>query len=495
LRCSGKNLAYGVLAALRQNCILDIADEEQAIELPLIHSEHLVVCEKGNDLSEVIAANYAYALNADLILIPEPDRLEHDEILEKLYSLYEVQDQSPSAILSEICLRLKQLTGVIPVPPHGSISFIGSLPYGLAYNEVPTTHLFKYPDLGLSIINGFSREQKTTRGTNVAVLVDPSLVAAPEIKLAADCLSLRGIFSRVYQGAGAKVYEITQAIDHFPYDILVLASHCGDTGGYRWKYEFTDSNDKRRQLIVHKAIGVGDPNKSDANGEDLLWVTELDKFHSLDGVLWSDPEFRTKVEIGTALADYIELVRAKKIEPTEKNEIPRVNGSSAIRLFDNNYLGMVRDLKWTPIVICNACCSWHNLASRFMFAGSRSYIGTLFPVTDLEASEVLSTVLSRHFDKTLPHAFWSAQNKVYQDSKRRPYIVTGVYNQRLRVTVEDVPRRLLKLLKYELNYWRQALSASSKDAASSTDFQMTNMRESIEFYQQEVKNIEKNWFD
>ena len=36
----------------------------------------MVVCEQGEELSEVIAPNYAYALGADLVLIPERSRDE-----------------------------------------------------------------------------------------------------------------------------------------------------------------------------------------------------------------------------------------------------------------------------------------------------------------------------------------------------------------------------------------------------------------------------------
>jgi hypothetical protein len=55
--------------------------ESSREELPL-KSDHLVVCEQGEELSEVIAANYAYALGADLVLVPERTRDEAEEFLE-----------------------------------------------------------------------------------------------------------------------------------------------------------------------------------------------------------------------------------------------------------------------------------------------------------------------------------------------------------------------------------------------------------------------------
>src|SRR5690606_3848043 len=101
----------------------------------------------------------------------------------------------------------------------------------------------------------------------------------------------------------------------------------------------------------------------------------------------------------------------------------------------------------TPIVINNACWSWHDLAERFIMAGARAYIGTLYPVNDLEAESVAVKLLDKHWGKCLPHALWSAQNDTYGGGgNRRPYIATGVYPQRLRVTRENAPLRIVKQL-------------------------------------------------
>ena len=44
---------------------------------------------------------------------------------------------------------------------------------------------------------------------------------------------------------------------------------------------------------------------------------------------------------------------------------------------------------------------------------------------------------------------------------RRPYVVTGVYPRRLRVTKEDVPRRILSWLQTGQKYWRERAGAVS----------------------------------
>ena len=65
------HIGVGLLRALRNNQILEFSDEAPAACAELSGAKHLVVCEAGEPLSEVVAANYAFALEADFPLIPK----------------------------------------------------------------------------------------------------------------------------------------------------------------------------------------------------------------------------------------------------------------------------------------------------------------------------------------------------------------------------------------------------------------------------------------
>jgi hypothetical protein len=82
--------------------------------------------------------------------------------------------------LEELARELRGLAGDIPVPRGGSIDH----PYGFGFSEVPSTHLFTYPDLRIAIIHGFAAEQPKARGVQVAALVDPGTTDAQEIEVA-----------------------------------------------------------------------------------------------------------------------------------------------------------------------------------------------------------------------------------------------------------------------------------------------------------------------
>jgi len=71
--------------------------------------------------------------------------------------------------------------------------------------------------------------------------------------------------------------------------------------------------------------------------------------------------------------------------------VERVRASMALRMADGNYIALPYALasNGSPIVINNACGSWHRLAETFMGSNARCYLGTLFSVLDPEAEEVV----------------------------------------------------------------------------------------------------------
>ncbi len=413
------------------------------------------MCEAGDELSQVIAANYEYALRAGLVIVREVDEAVAEDTMEEFYSLYARADLSPASILTDLRDRLRGWCGELPIPAHGSVTFItGGLPFGFAFPEVPTTHLFRYPDLGTAIVNGFAAEQSGTPGIQFAALVDPATTDSAEIAAAQSILAPRGVFVRTYPGSAANVTDIGRMIELLPYDLLLVATHCGDAPGYRWTYDFVDSEGLERHLVVDIALGVGrlpDP--------EMLAVTQFQRFVSLDGVPWNDRVAKAKLHVGTALMDYLERTKNDELQPTKKETVERVVGSSALAMYGgSNLIILPRPLAadGTPIVINNACVSWHMLAGSFTFSNARAYIGTLRDVMAGEAHDVIVRLLERHFQKPLPAALWSAQRDVYSDDPaRRPYVATGVYTQWLRARRQDVVSYLVQRLQRTLAAWER----------------------------------------
>jgi hypothetical protein len=287
-------------------------------------------------------------------------------------SCWKISTASPREALRNLRQRLRALTGKLPVPECGSITFItGGLPLGFSVPEVPSTHLFKYSDLGIAMINGFAAEQSDRPGIGFVALVDPQTTEAHEIAAAKRLLPPRGAFIRTYYGAGANVRDVTSMMELLRYDLMIIATHCGDVGDFRWTYKFTDSEGIDRTLVVDIAVGVGRTN--DAN---MLSVTQFIRFISLDGVDWHDPEKKRTLYVGKAILDYLEMTKSNSapMKPVKKETVPRVVGSSALKMHDHNLIVLPRALadERTAIIINNACASWHRLASNFFVGGARA---------------------------------------------------------------------------------------------------------------------------
>jgi hypothetical protein len=176
---------------------------------------------------------------------------------------------------------------------------------------------------------------------------------------------------------------------------------------------------------------------------------------------------------------------ADPLEPVKKETIPRVAGSAALQMHDHNYISLPRAIagRGTPIVINNACCSWHRLAGDYTFGNARAYIGTLFPVTGAEAHDVVVKLFAKHFGKPLATALWSAQREVYGNIARRPYIATGVFPQRLRPMRGDIPAYVARCLLQSLRQWRAYLA----NAGSGTGRSKKSVESIIRYHERELE--------
>ena len=212
---------------------------------------------------------------------------------------------------------------------------------------------------------------------------------------------------------------------------------------------------KHSRLEVDTAIGVA---LSDRNDDKVL-VTQLYNFTSLDGVSWHDPDRASKLEVGSAILDFLKKIDS--LEPVLKVPIDRVHRSAVLQMYDNNYLPIHRSIAGhgNPVILNNACASWHRLSETFVLGGARAYLGTLYPVTVYDAEPVTLKLFGKHFGKPLSVALWASQREAYgENSLRRPYVMAGIFPQRLRTVMRDVPVETAKALLRNARQYKQRLN-------------------------------------
>lgn len=460
-----QRIGIGLLQALRSRATLVFNQVDSPSDNYIRSlSDHLIVCEDDDALSQVIAANYAFSLDASLVLMPAVTDEDAEEILENFYSLNTSGDEAPTSRLGRLFARMRNLAGELPIVSGGSVTFITKkLPWGVAFQEVPSTHLFSYPDLGISIINGITAEQPGTAGISVATLIDPQAVDSKEVEATAESLARTGVLVRGLRGAAATVHRAHMMTELLPYDLLLISTHCGDVTGWRWTYEFIDSEGIERVLVVDVGIGV-----ASVPGDENLHVTQFTHFVSLDGIDWNDRARKEAHYVGRAILDYVERLDDQSFRPTKREDISRVLGSAALKMFDNNYIPLPRSLasEGTPIVINNACASWHRLAATFTFGNARAYVGTLYDVLDPEAQAFMQELVGIQMGKPLAAAIWQAQRRISCNGTRRPYVLVGCHFQRLRTAAGDAPLQLLRKLNTSMALWERMLSATAESDES-----------------------------
>lgn len=478
------DIGLGLLQALINGQEIVFTDKTMEREVVGPELEHLVVCEDGDELAQVIAANYAYAIGAGMCIISEVSDEDAEEICEAFYSSSE-SAISQTERLEYLRDRLRKLSGNIPLDGKRLLTFVSrKTPIGFAYPQVPTTHIFSYPDMGIALLNAIIAEQKDTAGIALGVMVDPEQVEASEIERVKENLGPKGILLKTLRGPGANVYDVSRHVALLPYDFLLFSTHCGDADGWRWTYEYTDSEGIERTLVTNIAIGVANlPHE-----EDLLEVQQFSRFESLDGVDWSDPKAKEKLYVGKAIIDFIERSGDhEKFEPITKEKIDRVPGSSALKMWGNqNYIPVPEQIAGDslPIILNNACLSWHRLASTFTFANARAYIGTLFEVLDSQAHEVAVRLTGKYFGKPLAVALWRAQNDVYGDSIKRPYVLVGHHFQRLRTAKGDKPKIIFERMRGTYLSMSRYLKKETK-----TEYAEKKTKESLSFLKGQMESV------
>jgi len=106
-------IGVGLLKALRAGKGIDFEERTSTYEWISSKTGHLVVCEEGEEISEVIAANYAFALDAGLFLIPKIEADRTEQLLEGFYKLQDRSEIPPAEIQAQLRQELLELCGSI----------------------------------------------------------------------------------------------------------------------------------------------------------------------------------------------------------------------------------------------------------------------------------------------------------------------------------------------------------------------------------------------
>jgi hypothetical protein len=454
------NRGVGVYQARLQHKELSIGPGCSSPNALVVAGAHLLVaCEAGDPLAEVTASNLAFAYGASLLVFDSLPKQKHRAWVEELYAMGDGGDVS--ARLADLATKARAHFGGHDLAQFRAILFVtDGFPWGVAFPEVPTTHMYQSPDFGRGVVAGLWASQSPTRGARNALLIEPALVEGGEVASIAKVLNKNGTLTRVLPQRAATISRVQHMMDLLPQDVIVISSHAGDAKGSRVTYQYEDDDGRQRTLVVDQTYSIGYEERDGKHP-----VTEFTKFVSLDGVNWDDDAGKAALPVGSAITAWSKLdMLERQKQVIAEEDITRVVFSMAMLLHDGPWLFISHGFHpaAAPLVLSNCCWSWHEIGSRMAFAGARGYVGALFPVTDAEAQEIGKAVFAGKPGEPTFKALWRTQNQVYGSSRRRPYAMLGLPSV-------YVPTNQVNSAAYMHNIYQDAISSWSAAVAHYAD--------------------------
>jgi hypothetical protein len=173
---------------------------------------------------------------------------------------------------------------------------------------------------------------------------------------------------------------------YYPYDLLHVCSHGGETDGYYVIESFTDRNGAKHKLEYEEVVGYSPVDK------ETVRVIRKIIFRRLDGLRWQSSELKRK---NVPRYVYEDLRKSVFHDHDQNKELIRVRAkypiyaSCHIKCYDSIHQGDFRVLAahGAPFIFNNTCSSWYEIATLFLAAGARAYVGTLWNIGNVTAGQ------------------------------------------------------------------------------------------------------------
>jgi hypothetical protein len=460
IHCGLAEIGPALLLAKRVRKLLVV--DESTPPLPKLNSvplDHVVVLDDHDGMAQVIAANYAYSIGADLVLIPQRDDTLRDDVYAEIDACgaYRGEDRGASA---SKCLQTMRsvLEPALQFGPRKFVTFITrGIPYGYFYRDAPSTHLFSYPNLG-EVINAGIYWATDEPFTSAAVLIDPGHFTPSETPAVSASLKSDGVCVFEVLGDHANFENARLFLEAFPYDLLFICSHCGEVGGERLTVRTRDAAGVIHTIVVEEVVQFGSTMFGSKPDKEVQ-VLQLLRPVSVDGVAWHAGQAPERLRGWEALHE----TPREQWEVLRRENVEHVPYSTAIKLKQGALmlsLMHVIDPRVSPIIFTNSCVSFYDAAHTLTFAGARAYVGTLTPVGISAAQQIAEAIfVDPQRAESLPLVLNKAQEQVFSDPDDRTYVHVGCHFTAIRRPPPGVAgARLGQRIRHAIDEWRSHLN-------------------------------------
>jgi hypothetical protein len=462
VECRPSEVSAGLVLAKYTKKRLHIYDK--ATSLPKRHINKrrgVIVVENTGESHDISAINFAISVDADVVLVAPVQKQQLHPLQKLIYEWKSGSTESFSRLKQTIVKRVK---GIDFHQYEFATFFTRGLPYGLILNNViPFSHVLINIDSGLFIFNNIAYEAIPS-SIDSAVVFSPEALGDEETKDVIAILENNNYVVRPVIGDKATVKAFNNYGGHFPYDVMHICSHGGETNGFYVVEEFPDRTGKMHRVEYEEVLGFSPENDNfQGKGSDQVLVTSKAIFKRFDGFAWGSNEIHK-------MPSFIFEDMRKAMHQSRRDGIIRVRvkepiyASCHIKCYDSLHQGEFRAVAshGCPIIFNNTCSSWYEIAACFIQAGTRAYIGTLWRVGNTTAKNASKSFYEELFvGGNMLLAFHKMLASITNNKYREIYLFWGLHFSTLRIPSQKSDQKLFDNLLASFVRWSNHYQATA----------------------------------
>jgi hypothetical protein len=455
LSCKPTQLVEGLLAArfAGKRVVVD----ESAVALPseaIRGAKGVVVLESAGEVHDIVAINYAAAFELDVVLIPSVER----ETVRALPEMLAKWSKNNSYFEFKEFERklLKHLSHVDFSGYEFATFFTQGVPYGLFLkNIIPFSHVWRQIECGVFIAVNLC-DDENPRGLGSSLHFSPQFFPSEETEDVIRIFEANNFVTKALIGQDATSRNLTDYVGYYPYDVLHICSHGGETGGYYVMQTYKDRAGAEHRVEFYEVVQI------DPVDTVMARVTRKMIYHRFDGHKWGSPALREIPQY--VFVDMNSAMRAEK--KTGVIRVPvnyPIAFSCKIQCRDGLHQGAFQTLSdlGRPLVFNNTCSSSHELAPIFVSAGARAYIGTLWDVGNDTATRAAKAFYTEVLlDGNILSAFHRMVKQRTRTKDTDVYILWGLHFSSVQRPDQKSDEGIFGALLHSFLMWMDKVSTS-----------------------------------
>ncbi len=459
LTCQKSHVIPALLEAKqrRKRLVVNDAVAERPYTFRLDDTSGIVVIEHEEDISTVIAINYSLSIGATTLLIPPIDNSRLYDVEAKVRNWKEQQSSKDQA---DVEMLIKDRIGGIDFSRFNFATFFTEgIPYSLYLSDkLPVSYVRRSLGEDLFIFNNIIYQHLDS--FEAAVVFSPEEFDEEETEDVIRQLSSTGFIVKGLVGKRATVGAFGHYAEHYPYDVLHICSHGGETDGYRVTDNFTDRNGNEHTVEYDEIVGFA-PSPSTKK----VQVIRKAIFRRFDGCGWRSPELNAKNLPQYVFEDMRKALFDGSIGRNASNRT-RISApiptSCHIKCYDSIHQGMF----WTlashssPLIFNNTCSSWNEISLFFISVGCRGYIGTLWSIGNSIAKQSGEHFYRTLFTGTILDAVFSMTTSIRESRDADIYVYWGLHFSSVKKPSGNGKAKVLRELMRAATVWIEKIATT-----------------------------------